>query len=1559
VGLDLSGIISEREFYTSHYLETALEEDLRSTFADWTIAGRSPLDALRGAAASYRTMRPELEATTTPKTRLEIQRGWLRELFSALGYQCKSDVRHLEDGTRVPILAEISTSEGLPQLWLIEAFDPTDEFGDPLALPLSGEQFEQVEGTEALEAALDVEQRSIEDVITDGVFGLEDPPRWIVLAHAGQLVLIDRTKWSQRRLLRFDLPAVFSSSDSLKVFAAIASANSVCPVGGDSLIDHLDEGSHKHAAKVSEDLKYNVREAIELLGNEAIVYLREVLKEKVYGVISAEDLSRECLRYLYRLLFLFYIEARPALGYAPMDSEEYRTGYSLESLCDLALVPLDSEESRNGFFLDRSIRKLFQLIYSGFSPKRQMTVQAAAAASAAEVAGTVSHVHTFELHPLQGDLFDEEKTPTLRRVKFRNHVLQQVLASLGYSRPGAALGRGRISYAQLGIIQLGAVYEGLLSYSGFFAEEDLYEVKKADTAEVNPLDQAWFVNKDQLAQYKEEEIVYDETGRAKVHEKGRFIYRLNGRSRQKSASYYTPEILTKSVVKYGLKELIEGKKAEDILALTICEPALGSGAFLNEAINQLADAYLEKRQTELKKRIPEQEVEQERQKVKAYLADNRVFGVDMNPIAVELAEISIWLNTIYQGHTIPWFGGQLRVGNSLIGARRQIFRRGQLTDRGRPWLDTVPERVPPGKQRPESGVYHFLVPDEGMCAYSDRVVRQMCPIEMQRISEWRRSFREVFDEPEATTLLRLSNAVDRLWDRHTDSLRNARAQTAHIFPVWGHPVRNAHEQTLSTQERDALWNKSVNPKGGSASDYQRLKFVMDYWCALWFWPIDKAGLLPSRHEFLFEVGCVLEGTMRATEAIRPTQGQMFGVEQSSFTLADEFGFVDLNALSESSERLKLVRQLASKYRFFHWELDFADVFEERGGFNLILGNPPWIKVEWNEGAVMGDFQPLYALRDVSAPELAKLRDQAIIQHVGLRSAYLSEYGDFEGFQAFLNAKQNYPLLLGSSSNTYKCFVTRAWELGCLNGVQGFLHPEGAYDDPNAGSFRAALYPRLRYHFQFQNQLMLFPVAHREKFSINVYGPPRKVEFLHMSNIFDPVTIERSMNHDGYGVCGGIKNDQNEWDFDGHASRILRISEDALTLFARLYDKPETPSREARLPVLHSVELLDVLSKFAVYRKRLRQLEGSYATTEMWHETGAVKNGTIRRETTFVTNPDNCILSGPHLNVATPLFQTPRAVCQQKGDYDLLDLTQLPADYLPRTNYVPSCDQLLYRERSPGVPWDEEDRMTNYYRFTNREMLSQGRERTLLSAILPKRVGHVHTVFTVAFRSAADLIRFTAGSLSLPVDFLVKTTGMAHANKTFIEQLPIASEDPALSVRTLMLNCVTSYYSDLWSEGWNGLFRSQRWTKTDARVSSECFGALSEQWSTNSALRTDYQRRQALLEIDVLVAMQLGLSVDELCAIYRIQFPVFRHNERNTWYDRNGRIVYLDGDQKYGLSTPDWKRKRECRTIERKINDDTIPGGPRERIIIYEAPFDTCDREADYRAAWAEFERRQS
>jgi rhodanese-related sulfurtransferase len=88
------------------------------------------------------------------------------------------------------------------------------------------------------------------------------------------------------------------------------------------------------------------------------------------------------------------------------------------------------------------------------------------------------------------------------------------------------------------------------------------------------------------------------------HPRDTFIYRLAGRDREKSASYYTPQVLARCLVKYALKELLKGKTADEILRLTICEPAMGSAAFINEAVNQLAEAYLERKQAELKKRIP-------------------------------------------------------------------------------------------------------------------------------------------------------------------------------------------------------------------------------------------------------------------------------------------------------------------------------------------------------------------------------------------------------------------------------------------------------------------------------------------------------------------------------------------------------------------------------------------------------------------------------------------------------------------------------------------------------------------------------------------------------------------------------------------------------------------------------------------------------------------------------------------------------------------------------------------------------------------------------------------
>jgi hypothetical protein len=1566
--IDLTGIANENEFYTHHYLSAILENDLKEVFEKWRLREeeegvRPPYASLRQLAREYFAMRSLLERERRPEERMGIQIGFASSLLPALGYEYHPQLNEVDGGLAIPVIGEVTKTNGAPELWIIEALDSPGEAADPLQLSHAGCQFPESAAPDPTLLEL-----SLEEVVSSKIFGASEPPRWVMIVSDSQIVLLDRGKWNEKRLLRFDLPEIFGRREpsTLRAMAALIHRDSVCPDEGVSLLDTLDENSHRHAFAVSEDLKYALREAIELLGNEAVYYLREVAHEKVYGRDLARQLTVECLRYMYRMLFVFYIEARPEFSYAPMKVEAYRLGYSIESLRDVELVKLTTEESKNGYFIHESLKLLFDLIYSGYPSAEDGDAQQ-------QVLGGSPHHHVFDIPPLKSHLFDPGRTTLLNGVKFRNFILQRVIELMSLSRAGRGRNRrGRISYAQLGVNQLGAVYEALLSYQGFFAETDLYEVKKADAA-YNELETAYFVKAEDLEKYTEEEKVFDDDGNLKKHPKGKFIYRLAGRDRQKSASYYTPEVLTKCLVKYALKELLQGKTADEILKLTICEPAMGSAAFLNEAINQLSEEYLLRKQRETGRIIPHQKHAEEKQKVKMFIADNNVFGVDLNPVAVELAEVSLWLNTIYERAFVPWFGMQLACGNSLIGARRQVFSSKLLrrASKSQPsWLDSVPDRVITGTERPPHSVYHFLLPDKGMADYRDKVVRQMADVSIEKIKEWKKPFLKGYSKGEVDQLERLSDAVDRLWEKHTDQLRSIRKRTVDPLVVFGQPEQQGEPKASTTEQKDRILFQEIHSKDvRSSSPYRRLKLVMDYWCALWFWPIEKAHFLPSREEFVLDLSLILEGNVADTlgehgdlPLFPDTQPR-----EEAQKLVDEHGFVNVDKLCTEVPRLALVKDLADRYHFLHWELEFSDIFFERGGFDLVLGNPPWIKIEWEESDIMGDVEPLFVLRKYSAPELAKLRAN-VIREYDLFGNYLGAVEEAEGMQDFLNARQNFSSLEGMKANLYKCFLPQAWLFGNPYGVSAFLHPEGVYDDPKGGLVREAIYRRLLDHFQFVNELILFSdVDHHNKFSVNIYRnePANHFEFKTITNLYSPQTVDACFDHDGYGLVPGIKDDENHWTIRGHKHRIVNVTEKELALFAKLYDPPGTPPLQARMASIHSRQILDVLRKLADQPKRLGDLRDEYFQTQHWNETIATSDGTIRRETRFVKKQEDWILSGPHFFVGNPLYKTPRSVCTANGHYDVIDLTEIQADYLPRTNYVPACTREEYSKRMHTVSWDKNKLITDFYRCSNRAMLSQSGERTFIPVIVPKGVGHIHTCLSVCFEKTAHLLDFYCLALSLAVDFWVKSTGVPFCSKVLIAQLPYLDDHlgfrTSLQVRSLALTCLTTIYSDLWSEAWKQEFGHDMWAKDDPRLSNSKFAELGSQWRRDCALRTDYERRQALVEIDVLASMAIGLTLEELKTIYQIQFPVLRQYERETWYDQNGRIAFTanKGLTGVGFSRPEWETIKNMKsgTAERIIIDDTLPGGPKERRIVYEAPFDKCDREKDYEVAWAEFERR--
>jgi len=175
----------------------------------------------------------------------------------------------------------------------------------------------------------------------------------------------------------------------------------------------------------------------------------------------------------------------------------------------------------------------------------------------------------------------------------------------------------------------------------------------------------------------------------------------------------------------------------------------------------------------------------------------------------------------------------------------------------------------------------------------------------------------------------------------------------------------------------------------------------------------------------------------------------------------------------------------------------------------------------------------------------------------------------------------------------------------------------------------------------------------------------------------------------------------------------------------------------------------------------------------------------------------------------------------------------------------------------------------------------------------------------------------------------------------------------LRSRALALNCITNHYADLWSECW---------AKDDPRLPNSFFCNLTPTWQRDCALRTDYARRQALVEIDVLMAQALKLTLDELITIYRVQFPVMQQYERDTWYDQHGRIVFTSSKSRTGVGLPrkgkGWGASKEIGwediqdetsdTFSRTILDDILPGGPVQRTLTYEGPWTVYDRVQDYR-----------
>ena len=1544
MSIDLTGITNKNEYYTNHYFSTIFEENAGEAITAWAQAAKSseeirtPWAQLRQNARQFYPLHDRYAGGALNLQLLAAIRTMADRYLASLGYpEAAPELVPVDASLSVPVYLEMKKSNGAPLLWVMLSASRESDAGILESNVFDGniaeeDAFGAVHNDDLLEL-------KNEDLATQILFGAAEPPRFLLFISLNQIALIDRNKWSEKRYLQFELEDIFSRLEltTLQAMVVLLHKDSLCPEDGSILLDELNEQSQKNAAGVSQDLKYALRECIELLGNEVLHDMRTRQKINLEEhPVDAGQLTLECLRYMYRMLFILFIEARPELGYAPIRELSYLKGYSLESLRDIAdAVRDDVDEVSDGYYLHETLAKLYDLIYNGY-PETEAEFQ--------KVTGADSIHDVFLIAPLKAHIFDPEYTKLINATKLRNSCMLRIIDLMSLTRASGKRNsrRGRISYANLGINQMGAVYEALLSYRGFIAQQDLYEVKRAGV-DFNELDVGYFVSESDLTQYTEEERVRyasgNKKGKLRMYAKGTFIYRLAGREREKSASYYTPEVLTKCLVKYALKELLKDKSADDILHLTICEPAMGSAAFLNEAINQLAEAYISRKEQETGEIIGYEERFNQLQKVKMFIADRNVYGVDLNPVAVELAEVSLWLNTIYPNGFVPWFGTQLVNGNSLIGARRQCYRVSSLqaTSKGLRWYEKAPERVPLGTERKRgklsTQIYHFLLGDPGMCSYTDKVIKQLEPAKIKFLNTWNKAFTAPYCDDDIETLKKLSKTIDKLWKDQISLRQQLKQQTHDSLSVFkfnddepdSHTSIRTKDQMLRTMYR------SENAKNAGA--YARLKFAMDYWCALWFWPIDKADLLPSRSEFLNDMYMILVGLYSTNSDSQ----QLSMLEDADEEDTDILLQVNLDELCALLPRLRLARTIAQQNHFMHWELEFADVFAERGGFDLMIGNPPWIKIEWNEQGVLADANPMFAVKKLTATQTTHER-QTALENAHTHSMYFAEYEMLSGEQNFLNAVQNYPALKGQQTNLFKCFLPLSWEKTNESGIAAFVHPEGVYDDPKGG--------------------------------------PLMVSFDTISNLYDVKSIVECYQGEASAPIPGIKDANGDWNITGHPDRIIHVTQRELEVFAKLFDGNDKWP-QARLPVLHVRSLIGALSCIASQTQYISDIKTEIFGSEMWHETNAQKDGTMVRNVHFPESLTDMIISGPHIAVANPCFKTSRSICRLNSDYDNIDLTSISDSYLQRCNYQPYCAPEEYEERAPLTPWN----CKNYYsyRIAMRNMFNQGGERTLMSAIIPPKVGHVHAVYELGFKNDVDTALMSGLMESIPYDFYIKATGKGSGGIGVLGGLPIIRSIYSIRIilTTLLLNSLNEYYAPLWKKCWNVVWPFTTWSKSDPRLSPARFTSLTSEWTWDTPLRTDYERRQALVEIDVLTAMALGMTLQQLKTIYRIQFPVLQSYEADTWYDANGRITFTNNRSLTGVgfTRPEWENAGAVQPIKRgdapwdgimkhapagyvfarTITDDTMPGGPVQRTIEYAAPFDRCDREQDYETAWKFFE----
>jgi len=1362
------------EFYSRFFVETALENHLT--------VSKDEIKKLGSLSEKFLHRYHSLDFTSSIHEIMDFQSWFHKELIETLGYSKLEAFAYESNKNKfLPIRGKLTLLDN-EELWILEGLGG--------ATLKSDESINLIPHCETLnllnESELKIDKSCTYEKHIREILAGDNKCSWILFLAGEKTYLFERKRTLELgTFMDVSWPEVFATKDE-KVYKCILGLfgyGSFKVEGGDIAHNQLSETAHREAHGVTKNLKFAVRDSLEILINEALYSHKNInasdILAKLENELSNEDLAKaladEGLRFLYRLLFLFFVESRGRENeLIPVSSPGYSLGYSLENLRNLELKKTNS----SGNFIQATLLKTFQIMFHGININYDFEKIKISAGFECPRVGTL--------------LFDENKTPILNSVILRDQVLKNVIAKLSLAEMGTGKKKkmARISYSNLGLNQLGAVYEGLLSLKPIITDGQYC------TAIIGTRDEEFLIPKSEMKKFKPEQLMKDSQGKPLIHNEGEFLFRTMGYERKYSASFYTDEVLTKCLVKECLDEHFKSVNSKPtcqmVEEMKVLEPAMGSGAFLNETANQLSVYYADALVREKRhfKVVGDTNVEMSRTELiavaKEFIMKNCLYGVDLNPMATELAKVSLWLNCIHKNGHFAFHDFKIRRGNSLVGA----FVRQNASFSNR--------------------VHHFLAP---MPAMLDTYINAC------ELGDKKRPF---FDEKTIASLKKIKDEYSKVHEHETELEKIARSVDKLYM---AHSAKRAEFQhnilgsNMTTSDTEKYYNDYVK----NNLEYYRLRKLMDYWCSLWFWRAEGINQYPDLKAYIQDAKSILEN------------GKL------------------------TPARDKIFNEIIKAVPFFHYDLEFPEVFK-KGGFDLVLGNPPWAQLSWVERDFFFAVNNSYLSMKISSKDEAKYFIQDL-KCEKTKTLYQNSFILVDNTKCFLKNSSTYQFNDTSLANTYKYFWQRFNGLSRKFATYGIIKQGGILSDNGTENLRATYYKDLKKLYAFINEKTLFDVHHLVEFAVAIFKKgSEEVGFDYIANLYHPITINRCKNGNSVDPYPGMKDGDGSFNLKGHPDRLIRIDENILKQFSYLFDW-EKEHLTVPLPKIHGELELQYIKSIGKSGSNFRNQMSSFS--KMFDEEKSPKLNFIKNTNSFIS-VEQSVLTGPNLYVSNPFSKKPNKDCKHNLDFSEIDLSNVEDNYFPPTKWNLTSEGKL----SPIYLKDENTK----YRIISRCHVSISGSRTLACAIYPPQVSHIHALCSLSFNSDNGLVYIQSLNSSLLYDFFSRVLTSGGLNKTFWEKLPFFHHDliaPHIMIRTLRLNCLSTHYRELWSKVFD---KSMKYSPSlDFYPPSLSNTKLTSKWARHSALREANEREQALCEIDALVAMLMGVSEDDLIKLYRSQF----------------------------------------------------------------------------------------